>query len=852
MQITEMSDYNKMSEAAAEIMINRVKEKPDACFCLATGDSPALAYKLFVKRVLEEGVDVSRLRVVKLDEWRGLPKSSAATCEYYLREQILTPLGVAEERYISFDPEAEDAETECERVSALIEECGGISLCVTGLGKNGHLGLNEPYGGPFARVSVLSAKTKGHSMLAAAENAEVSEGFTLSVKDILASKEILLLAAGKGKTQAYKNLKKKTLSPQYPANYLWLHKNAVCLADMSSLSGIINYDENIYFNAELLPAEAFYKQERNLEYLLGLDVENLLFHFRFEAGTVGSRNFNDKRLHGGWDSPTSHIRGTFTGHYLSAAALLCKNGKNGMLRAKADYIVDEIRKCQTANGGQWAFPIPEKYIYQVKKGGWFWAPFYVCHKVMMGLLDMYRLLGSETAFAILTDCAKWFTAFMEQVSSAELEKMMDFQETGGMMEFWADFYALTGEEEHLGLMRRFERVKLFDALLEGKDVLTNMHANTTIPEIHGAARAYEVTGEERYLNAVKNYWDLTVTKRGMYATGGQTSGEVWTPLMRQSARLGDQNQEHCVVYNMIRLADYLFKFTKEAQYGDYIERNIVNGVFAQGFYTPRMLETRGESVYAETGIVSYYLPLTAGSHKVFSGKTEDFWCCHCTVVQANARLWEYIYYLEKDRLIISQYLPSTLKTELNGASVEISLTAEDPKEDCLGVDISASGAQEKPKRDTYTIKLKTSKQADFAVSLRVPWWITGKALCYIDGKEQDTEAENGYFTLRRRWDENQIKVVFPRGLHTWSLADAPDTVAFLDGPAVLAGIVAEERTLRGDKNAPESMLAPSNERVWGNWTKQYKTINQPNGFYFKPLNEIGEETYTVYFPVEKC
>ena len=140
-----------------------------------------------------------------------------------------------------------------------------------------------------------------------------------------------------------------------------------------------------------------------------------------------------------------------------------------------------------------------------------------------------------------------------------MDDMMDAEETGAMMEFWADLYAVTGDEKHKILMERYERPRLTEPLWRGEDVLTNMHANATVPEIHGCARAYEVTGDERYLTIVKNYWQQAVTKRGMFVTGGQTAGEVWTPPHRQSARLNHNNQEHCVVYNMIRLADYLYR-----------------------------------------------------------------------------------------------------------------------------------------------------------------------------------------------------------------------------------------------------------------------------------------------------
>ena len=101
-----------------------------------------------------------------------------------------------------------------------------------------------------------------------------------------------------------------------------------------------------------------------------------------------------------------------------------------------------------------------------------------------------------------------------------------------------------------------------------------MHANTTIPEAHGAARAWEVTGDTRWRRIVEAYWRCAVTDRGYFCTGGQTCGEIWTPPFQQAAHLGDKNQEHCTVYNMMRLADYLLRWTGDVTYADYWERNL--------------------------------------------------------------------------------------------------------------------------------------------------------------------------------------------------------------------------------------------------------------------------------------
>ena len=602
---------------------------------------------------------------------------------------------------------------------------------------------------------------------------------------------------------------------------------------------------------QLLPSLAEKKRQRDFAYLMKLKEENLLFSFYTEAGLNGRQNWKLENVHWGWDGPLSQIRGTFTGHWLSAAARMYDEIGDARLKAKADYIVSEIARCQEANGGGWAFPIPEKYLYSLKKGQHFWAPQYVCHKVMMGLLDMYLFAGNQQALEILKGCADWFYRFTNEVSRETMSDMMDLEETGGIMELWGDLYAVTKDPKHLELARRYERPRLTEPLLQGVDVLTNIHANMTIPEVQGCARAYEVTGEERYRKIVENYWKQAVEERGCFATGGQTSGEIWTPKHKMAARLGDLNQEHCVVYNLIRLADYLYRWTGEERYADYIEANIWNGLFAQGFWEGECKDQCLEPHEPESGLITYYLPLAAGSHKKWGSETEHFWCCHCTLVQANAKYREWIYYQNGSGVTVAQYLPSQTSFEVGGRRVTLSQTEADLGGDVLEIHEVCRRIEDRPRYDAYRIAVDAGEGAAFALRLRIPRWVQGEPQLFLDGERQPIRAENGYIVLEREWSRSTVEVQFPKGITCAPLPDAPDTVAFLDGPVVLAGLVGEERILYGDKNDPSTMLAPHDERWWTTWNKTYKTVNQPLGFYLKPLYDVGNEAYTVYFPVQK-
>lgn len=589
------------------------------------------------------------------------------------------------------------------------------------------------------------------------------------------------------------------------------------------------------------------RRDLDRAYLMSLTDENLLLPYYMEAGLRRITYLPDG-LHGGWDSPLSDIRGTVCGHWLSAAAQIVAETGDAVLKARADRIVGEIGRCQEENGNGWCFPIPEKYLYWLKRGKHAWAPQYVCHKVMMGLLDMARFAGNEAALSIVKKSADWFLRFTDDLSPDQLAAMMT-EETGGMMELFADLYALTGEESYRVLMERYERRDLFEALERGEDPLANCHANTTVPEIHGAARAYEVTGDPRYRKLAEQYWKIAVEQNGVFSTGGHTSGEVWIPAGRQYSRLGDANQEHCVVYNMMRLADYLFRWTGGRQYMDYWERNLYNGILAQGFRPENRWEPcGGDSLRPIQGYVAYYLPLQPGSVKHWGSATGDFWCCHCTLMQANASLFRCLYYQKNDRLIVAQYQSSSLTCEMNGASVTLrqwvsegDITVGPNKPDNTG----------RPGRQQVTLSVYCDRPAYFSLSLRIPGWTAGKPELYENGKPiRFVETPDGFLTLERTWEKTQLTLLLPRAITIQPLADRPDTVAFLDGPVALAGLTDRERVLYYH-DQPEDILVPHNERKWTNWGRDWKTTGQPENIVFRPLFDIADGPYTVYFPLDK-
>ncbi len=584
----------------------------------------------------------------------------------------------------------------------------------------------------------------------------------------------------------------------------------------------------------------------NRAYLMSLKTENLLQNHHLEAGLGSFRQLRNS-MHGpsdagddrhwGWESPTSQVRGHFLGHWLSAAARTVAATGDPELKLKSEQVVAELGRCQEKNGGEWVFSIPEKYLHWTAAGKPTWAPHYVVHKTLMGLFDAYRYASNAQALTILERAATWFHRWTAAFSRPQLDDLLDV-ETGGMLEVWADLYGVSGADAHRELMDRYTRVRLFDRLLEGGDVLTNLHANTTIPEIHGAARAYEVTGDERWRRIVEAYWRIAVTSRGTFCTGGQTSGEIWTPPFEFAARRGDKTQEHCVVYNMIRLADFLFRWSGDVQYSDYIERNLYNGILAQQHPT--------------SGAITYFLPLEAGARKRWGSPTCDFWCCHGTLVQAHASHDAHVYYGSESKILVSQFIPSRLTTAIAGRPVVLEMTLDHQASGSAVDNSSAAGTRHRP--DCWAVDLNVRCQAptQFDLTLRIPWWVKEQPRLTVNGEPQEVRGPFPCFhTLARAWQDDVVRLELPRQVTASPIPDEPDTVAFLDGPVVLAGLCDREYALTGDVHAPATILVPDNERQWGQWLPGYRTQGQTVGIRFKPLYEVVDEPYTVYFPVRR-
>jgi len=236
MNIIHCRDYGKMSRLAASLVLDALEEKPDLLLCAATGSSPKGLYDELAQVAATEKERFSQLRIFKLDEWGGIPENHPVSCEYFLRSRLLNPLDIPENRYISFNSSPEDPEVECKRIRTRLMKEGPLDICILGLGKNGHLGLNEP--APelksFCHVATLSQESLQHPMIEGLVQ-KPSYGFTLGIKEILDSRKVIMLVSGPGKKKIAADFLEGNVSTHLPASLLWQHPEVECLVEQSVL-----------------------------------------------------------------------------------------------------------------------------------------------------------------------------------------------------------------------------------------------------------------------------------------------------------------------------------------------------------------------------------------------------------------------------------------------------------------------------------------------------------------------------------------------------------------------------------------------------------------------------------------
>jgi Uncharacterized protein conserved in bacteria len=504
-------------------------------------------------------------------------------------------------------------------------------------------------------------------------------------------------------------------------------------------------------------------QDTGKSYLIAHDVDRLMAPC-YEAAGLQPKN----ERYGGWES--TQIAGHSVGHFLSAAAAMYAVTGDEAILAKLNYTVDELAYVQSHDTDGYVSGFPRKCFDNVFYGngdfevhnfglGGSWVPWYSIHKIYAGLIDAYKLTGNEKALEVVVKLSDWAKKGTDNLSDELFQRML-ICEHGGMNEAMADLYTITGNQAYLDLAIRFCHQAILEPLSRGVDELEGKHANTQIPKVIGAAKLYDITGEEKYRRMAEYFWD-EVTRSRSYIIGGNSIFEHFRA--KNTEKLGVETAETCNTYNMLKLTRLLFRWTPKAEYMDFYERALYNHILA--------------SQDPDTGAKMYFISTEPGHFKVYGTHDHSFWCCTGTGMENPALYPRDIYYSDKEAVYVNLFIGS--RAVLEDRNVIIKQQTDFPH------------------TDKTTIVIEQADNDSFKLNIRVPYWVAGAVTAVVNGTDTFSSSTNGYLEIDRSWNSgDSIEVTLPMELHVHRAKDDDKKVGFMYGPIVLAGAL-------GTENFPE-------------------------------------------------
>lgn len=491
--------------------------------------------------------------------------------------------------------------------------------------------------------------------------------------------------------------------------------------------------------------------DKEIEYLLSFDVQRLLSGFYQNAGLPVKAP-----RYGGWED--SLIGGHCVGHYMSALTQAYNSPDISDKQRDRAYdilvgLCKGFEECQNkvGTGLIWGaksignieaqFDNVEREKTNIIKEAW--VPYYTLHKLIAGLCSIYNLTGIQIAKTVVSRLSDWVYRRTETWTE-EVRKNVLSVEYGGIGEALFDVFSITRKKIHFTAACAFMEEDFYDKVLsQGKDILDDLHANTTIPKILCALRRYEISGERRYFDVSEKFWDIVIN-RHTYVTGGHGEWEHYGKDFILDGERTECNCETCCAYNMLILSRKLFSHTGEKKYLDYYERTYINSILS--------------SQNPETGMTTYFQPMGTGYFKVYSSPYDHFWCCTGSGMESFSKLCDSMFYLRDDGAVcVAMYFDSVYSTKQGSVQV---------KADLLGggrVQISCSSPTK--------------------LMLRIPDWAKSYSV------NCDAQKEGGFIVID---GAQEVELQFEMTLERHSLPDNDRAFAFTYGPFVLSAVLSDE------------------------------------------------------------
>jgi DUF1680 family protein len=557
-------------------------------------------------------------------------------------------------------------------------------------------------------------------------------------------------------------------------------------------------DELGYGQVQLGDGPLERQAQENRRFVLSLDEDSLLFPFRKRAGQAAT----GADL-GGWYGADAFAPGATFGQWLAALARYHAIGGDAATREKVARLVRGY--AATIGSG----------FYENNR-----FPSYTYDKLTLGLIDAKQYAGNADALAALRRTTQTALSYLPPHAMPRMEHehapeedftrhVLDESYTIPENQFLA--WRLTGDAQHRRLGERFLYDDFLLPLARGENTLPGKHAYSHVNCLSSAAQAFLSLDRRDYLDAARR--GFAFVEAQSFATGGWGPDEHF--FEPGSGKLGASlAAEHksfetpCGAYAHFKLTRYLLRITRDARYGDSMERVLYNTVL-------------GAKPIQPDGRAFYYSDYTRRAQKGFH---PDRWpCCSGTLPLVAADYRISTCFTDARGIYVNLYVPAKIDWHQGNASCRLSIATDYPY----------AGA--------VALTVHTSTPRTFTVNLRIPTWAQGARVA-VNGKRIEPAISSGTFAaIRREWRSgDRIELELPLPLRLQPIdAEHPNVVALLAGPLVLM------RVLDGDAMALPRETLLSAKRS-SDSSRDWHIAHDGRTITMRAFPDIGDEAYSAY------
>ncbi|MGO2011454.1 MAG: glucosamine-6-phosphate deaminase [Pseudoalteromonas sp.] len=260
MQIVILNDAAEVASYGANIFATQLQKKPTSVLGLATGSTPVALYQQLIAKSNAGDITFSQATSFNLDEYLGLTGQHPQSYRYFMNKQLFDFVDINKDNTFVPEGDAKNPVQACEQYEQKIAQAGGIDVQLLGIGRNGHIGFNEPSSGLRSRTRVKTltkATIDDNARFFKADEYQPHLSITMGIGTILEATKVVLLATGKNKADAVHAMIEGPLMAACPASALQLHQDAVIVIDKAAASKLADIDFYQHIESENQKLQAY-------------------------------------------------------------------------------------------------------------------------------------------------------------------------------------------------------------------------------------------------------------------------------------------------------------------------------------------------------------------------------------------------------------------------------------------------------------------------------------------------------------------------------------------------------------------------------------------------------------------